>query len=454
MVNKKTKFLFVQFFLILLRISPINGQDTLSYFQHHFKVPVVFADSIAISKCIALDSSIQTERTDNYGLKSIRIDCKFVGFSNATFDSLADFKLIKFKNNVQFYNSLFLGRSSFAYDVFDGKTSFNGCIFNDPNIDYSSKTFDLDINGGTSFLETQFKKYTDFDGVYFKNEAFFVKTIFFDVVSFDQTDFRKVVHFNDVAFSNVAYFNMVNFTEGVDFGGAVLPDTLYFRYVSEIGKEMDLTSCVLNPEKKVCYLNLVGSNIDKIRINYDQFKLYFLQRDTENEITYVYQKLLKKFQDDGFTDSYQKLDVEFQKYRYNKAGQWFRSWLQEWWWNFGYNKEKIFQNSLILLLFFFILNVLIGIKYGYNFLIKEVYEVENIEQEVERLQAKYASRRIKLFFSWLPMVFIYTCMLFFILNLNIKHLRYRHKYALTYLLSVFMVGLICAAYIINFVLDK
>lgn len=450
----RAKLLLTKVFLILLGCGIAFSHDTLNYYRHHFRGNVLFADSLTKSKCIVQDGSIKNERPERYGLKSIRIDCNLVEFSETTFDSVADFKLIKFKHNVQFYSSLFLGKSSFAYSVFEGPTSFMGSTFKDPNNDFNPSAYELDISGGTSFIETHFKAPVDLNAVYCKNKVFFINTKFDSLASFFLTIFQKKAHFNSAVFSDVVIFQFTQFTEGADFEGATLPDTLYFNKVSEIGNQIDFSSARLNSNKNICYINLTGSNIDKIRINYDQFKLFFLNSDTENEITSVYEKLLKKFHDDGFADSYQKLDIEFQKYKYNKAGQWFRSWLQEWWWNYGYNKEKIFQNSFTLLLIFFIINVLIGVKWGYNFLIKEVYEVENIELEVERLEAKYASQKIKLFFSWLPMVFIYTCMLFFILNLNIKHIRYRHKYALTYLLSVFMIGLVCAAYIINFVLDK
>lgn len=451
----RAKLLLIILFLTLFGFRALYSNDTLSYSYFRFNKNFIFIDNFPTNRNITNNNPITHARKEINELKSVTSSFRNLSFEGVTFDSLADFKMVKFKHNVQFYNSVFSGKSTFAYSVFEGSTSFWGSIFNDPNIDFSSTTYDLDIGGGSSFLESHFKKAVDFNGVYFKNEAFFVLTKFDDTVSFWQTDFRKVAHFNSAIFSNIAFFSMVKFEDGADFGGAILPDTLYFYDVTEIGKEIDLTSGILPPKNKVCYINLTGSNIEKIRINYDQFKLFFLpSKTTNNEITAVYEKLLKKFHDDGFADSYKKLDIEFQKYNYNKSGQWFRSWLQEWWWNYGYNKEKIFQNSFTLLLIFFIINVLIGVKWGYNFLIKEVYEVENIELEVERLEAKYASQKIKLFFSWLPMVFIYTCMLFFILNLNIKHIRYRHKYALTYLLSVFMIGLVCAAYIINFVLDK
>lgn len=432
----------------------IFSQDTLNYNNYHFKHNVVFIDSANKSKCIVTEGSIPNDFVKYDNLKSIRIDCDPVLFSETIFDSLADFKLVRFKHNVLFWSASFLGRSSFAYDVFEDSASFCASIFRDSNIDFSSTSYDIDVKGGTSFIETQFNAPVDFRAVDFKNEVFFKDTKFNSSANFQSANFRKKAHFEGAVFSTILDFRFANFNEGASFGEATLPDTLYFDIVKNIGAELDFSMTRLAPNKKICYIYLIGSNIDKIRINYDQFKLFFRKLDADNDITSVYQKLLKKFKEDGCEDSYQKLDIEFQQYKYNKSNQWFRNWLQEWWWNYGYNKENIFINSLILLLFFFIVNMGIGIKWGYNFLAKEVYEVTNIVEEVERIETKYANKKIKLFFAWLPMVFTYTCMLFFILNLDIKHLKYKHKYALIYIVSVFMIGLACAAYIINFVLDK
>ena len=448
------QFLIKIVFILLLGWTRLYGQDTsVVYERIVFKNKVVFTDSLSETRHIIQEDSITNVFIKDAGLKSISVDCFYFYFNEVTFDSLADFKLIRFKQKVNFLNTTFKGRSSFAYDIFEDKVDFRMCIFNDPFTDFKTSR-SIDFNGGTSFLETQFKAPADFSHITCKNVMFFRDTKFDSSVFFKKAIFQKKVYFVGATFSTNANFGLSEFLDGAHFENTNLPDTLYFNNVTTITKELDFTVANFDSTRRICFINLTGSDIDKIRINYDQFKLFFAETDTDNQISSVYQRLLKKFQTDGYLDSYQKLDIEFQKYKYTKSNQWFRNWLQEWWWNYGYNKEKIFPNTLFLLLFFFFINILIGLNWGYNFLIKEVYEVENIEQEVDRLEEKYASSKIKLFFSWLPMVFIYTCMLFFILNLNTKHLRYKHKYALVYLLSVFMIGLVCAAYIINFVLDK
>jgi len=451
----RIKLILVKLFLLLIGLKSIYCQDTLNYYQHHFFNNVIFADSITQNKCIVQDGKISNEIIKAAKLKSVRIDCDLVRFEETSFDSLADFKLIHFMRSAIFENVSFFGKSSFAYDIFEQPVSFSGCVFSDHiSKEFNDMGYDLDVRGGTSFLKTHFKAPVDFEMIFFKNVLYFKQAKFDSAVSFVCSIFLKNVYFSDAVFSKRLEFTYAKFIDGADFSGMVLPDTLDFDVVTEITKELDLTSTRLSFNNKVCYINLSGSDIDKIRINYNQFKLFFKKIDTDNDITSVYQKLLNKFKSDGQDESYQRLDIEFQKYKYKKSGQRLKSWVQEWWWNYGYNKEKVFFNTITLLIFFYILNILIGLIWGYNFLLDNVYYLENIGEEVDRLKEKYNKNGLKLFIAWLPLVFIYTASLFFIINLTPKHLRYSHKWALIYILVIFMVGLACTAYIINFVLDK
>lgn len=400
---------------IILGFSPIYSQDTLTYEGHHFNKSVILSDSLKA-----------------HGVKDdgnlVLVPFKYVLFNDAIFDSLASINNCDFKGVVDFSNSSFYSSCSFKGNYENTVRFFNASFF--------SSSLSNGEKGFTYFHESHFASTAWFIGMQCFNKISFDFTEFDSLVAFDHSVFNEEVSFTGSRFSKNAWFGSTTFYKGVDFSQVTLPDTLNLENV-KTEKEIDFTAAFLDSTKNICFVNLVRSDISKIRINYTDFRLFFYGDAKANEITSVYQKLLKKFKDDGFEDSYEKLDIEFQKYKYKISGQWFRSWLQEWWWNFGYNKEYIFKNSFCLLLLFFVINILIGAKFGYNFLIKEVYEVENIEEEVVRLQTKYANKKIKLFFSWLPMIFVYTCMLFFILNLNIKHLRYRHKYALAYILCVF-----------------
>lgn len=448
----KFRLLNIKFlFLLLCGTNQLLGQDTLNYEGHHFKGSFVLIDSLGSKTSTTNKKRIKDIVLDDYDQIIVPFD--YLNFSHTKQDSALNFRLLDFKGDVDFSFSKFYSANNFNGCAFEGWVDFTAVDFNT-----ISKTAEQDRNSTTSntsisFFSSYFKSYAQFQGLTCNNPISFGLCLFDSTANFSRSSFNEYASFGGCRFSQNLYFNDADFKNGADFSDIVLPDTLDF-YNVKTEKEIELTTAVLDSSKNVCYINLARSDINRIRLNYNLYKLYFYPNEKENEITSVYQKLLKKFKDEGFEDSYQKLDIEFQKYKYEQSGQWFRSWIQEWWWNYGYNKEKVFRNTFSLLFFFFFINVLIGFKWGYNFLIKEVYEIQNIETEVDRLEAKYERNKVRLFVAWLPMIFIYTGMLFFILNLNVKHLRFTHKWALMYVLTVFIVGLACAAYIINFVLDK
>jgi hypothetical protein len=276
----------------------------------------------------------------------------------------------------------------------------------------------------------------------FKGNVYFSAASFYSDLRLAGTNFEKNLIFRGALFNGFVFTN--------DMG---LPDTLDFSQVQRVEKRIDFTQGKLQPGKRFCYINLTGSDVSKVRLNYDIFRLTFDLDASDGDKCSVYEGLLSNFEQDGFAQSYKILDIEYYKYKYERDEKWFINWLQKWWWNYGYNKEKIFPNSLILLVCFFLSNLLISLIKGPEFLMRDVYYVERLWEMVERIKEKTPGR-LEYVRGYLPYLFIYTVMIFFVLNLNIKYLKYSSKIGLAWVMFTFIVGLACAAYIVNFVLDK
>ena len=67
-------------------------------------------------------------------------------------------------------------------------------------------------------------------------------------------------------------------------------------------------------------INLVGSDIDRIKINYEQFKLWFPKFTTYQDRISTYESLLEKFNNQGYKESYKLLDIEFKEFLYCMNG--------------------------------------------------------------------------------------------------------------------------------------
>jgi hypothetical protein len=376
-------------------------------------------------------------------------------------------------NRATFLNDLIIGYNKFNkfFDCNGIKlkkyTQIQGNIFYDV-VDLSYGIFgenknDLEISKDiTNLIGNSFLKNVNFQGatfifpltfesVYNSGEPFI--STFKKDVNFNQCTFNKILKLEGTIFGNKASFDGAIFKDIVFTKEMVLPDTLILSNIQFIEKSIHFSQGVLSKNKQFCYVNLVGSDINKFKIDYKKFRLYFPAETDDNQKCAVYEGLLKNFQTDGLTSSYKLLDIEYQKYKNKRDERYFVDWVQSWWWNYGYNKEKIFINSIFLLLLFFFINLIITLFKGAEYLMVDVYRVEGLWQEVENLKSSAISK-FKYWIRFLPILLIYTSMIFFVLNLNIKYLRFSKKLGLIYVMSIFLTGLLCVAYIVNFILDK
>ena len=249
-----------------------------------------------------------------------------------------------------------------------------------------------------------------------------------------------------------------------------------FRNVKDINREIDFTESVLYSAKKAqgkkCRIALYGSDIKKIKINYELFELYFPAPDTsyEKKIS-VYEKLLQKFKDDGFIESYKNLDIEYREFKYLQNKDYFLNWFHKNWWNYGYNKEYVVYWSLFLFGIFSLFNLLLFSKlqssvYVINFDFFTKTDFDDMKTGFAHFSSLGFKKFIHLRFYWFILVYIfslvkrfllnpiiYTAILFFGIKVTFDNFK-KLNIGTLWVLLIFTSGLFCLAYIFNIIIVK
>lgn len=255
----------------------------------------------------------------------------------------------------------------------------------------------------------------------------------------------KKAIFESVKFIEKIDFSSIILSKGVSFINCTLPDTLLFNNITHLKWVIDLTEFKKESEEKICLINLTKTNIDNIRIRYDNFKLLFDNDLPYEEKTYVYEKLLHRFQQNGFNQSYKNLDIEYQEFKYLhrpqskiiKSYSVIVNFIDKNWWNYGYNKEKIIVNTLLLMLLFMVINL-----FFFKELNENVYEIRNIYKA-----SNVANNRWKFMYT-----LYYTVLIFFGIKMNIDNLKFQKKGGVIYIFIQYSIGIVCLAYLANFIL--
>jgi hypothetical protein len=273
-----------------------------------------------------------------------------------------------------------------------------------------------------------------------------------DSVKFDSfADFSKDVFdsaagFSGLQFGTRASFQNSQFYGPVYFSGNILPDTLDFRFVRQIANEIDFTDWRPPLSGKKCLLALNGTILSKIRLNMNLFSLWFPDSVTIDEKESVYQGVLKKLKDDGFLDSFEKLDIEFREFQYDNSN-WFDrnivASIQRVWSNYGYNKELIFLWSVGFLILFSGVNLR---------LFPNLYTIYPIPAVGHLGPQELIGRR----WVYVLQTVVYTVIVFFGLKLDLGRVKsdtvWQHPILFIYLFVIYVSGLICLGFIANLIL--
>ena len=392
-------------------------------------------------------------------------------FGSAEFDSTADFVCTQVDSTADFDHALFYSTANFGSAEFYSYANIRNAEFHS-TADFVRALFYSTAN----FLGTKFHSTADFSIVEFDS------TCIFFIAQFDSTaDFRLSQFLSTADFKHAKFRSFVNFSSSIFysktyFDRTILPDSIDFRNVKDIANEIDFTVSVLDSAKKVngkkCRIALYGSDIKKIKINYELFELYFPAPDTsfEKKIS-VYEKLLQKFKDDGFIESYKSLDIEYREFKYLKNKDYFLNWFQKYWWNYGYNKEKVVYWSLRLFCLFSFFNLFLFPKlqssvYAINFDFFTKADFNEVKKGLTQYSSAGSKKFIQIRYYWLILIYmfsvikrfllnplIYTAILFFGIKVTFENFKKLNIWTL-WVLLIFTSGLFCLAYIANIIIVK
>ena len=400
--------------------------------------------------------------------------------SSANFDYTlflhkATFSKVKFATFSNFEGCEFFAKGSFDHLNLCDQSNWSRAIFRD-TVDFGRSIFSEKVD----FDQIEFHNDAYFNNVQFKNKANFYQSQFFKDVDFDSGQYYGLVDLSQAKFTNNVNFFSARFKAGsvlnlssivtaektnFIFLQAVLPDTLLFANNFHLESDIffnnaDFTDTtrfnIETKSNKPVLIYLLGSNLTRLHLDYLHFKLYLPDSTsylTEGVIRYisadekstVYESLLNNFKANGQTESYKLLDIEYQKFKW-RNNSWTRHivWIPEFWWNFGYDKQYIFLWTITaMILFTFITYFFI---YSLN---TKIYRIEKIPTN------DIWSKKISLndFGKRLWSSFMYTSTVFFKLTVKIENLEFKEKAGTFYIILIYTIGVVCIAYMANFVLQ-
>lgn len=197
-------------------------------------------------------------------------------------------------------------------------------------------------------------------------------------------------------------------------------------------------------------MRISDTDFDKFKLVYDRWNFHVDTLQGIQRQNWIYEKMLKRFADAGLTSKH-----EYYLYQLNQVknaishGQ-IRNWINEFWWNNGTNKTKAVVNSVMLFFIFFLFNCVFYKK------LEDVYMPDTFKDYHDMVKNKYRNRTTGTFL-WCSNVlgtFIYTSYVFWGLRLDFPSLRIRCWWLFLMLILQYIVGLVCVAYIISFIIVR
>lgn len=436
-------FLFFAFFSSNLKAQDIDfrntsGNVTLAYLDtiisvHNRTLKVyIGAETKKPQNTIFFNKPFLFEKSafDSFYIKSSFIQHMIIGNSSFRFPVMID--------STEF-DTLFIEHSAFIHPLYIRNTSIRHFKFN-------QNTF----QGRITFVNCSFGSFWMEKSVLLVNVDFI--NCSFENISFKGSSFKENLHLSGASISGPVNFDSGYFAKtlllsslktfpGTEFSfiNTTLPDTLNLSDNISLSKNVDLTKVKRNHDaKRKCSLILFKTDVSKILLDYSFFKLTFPSSLTIDERETIYQGLLQSFKEKAYQESYKLLDIEYKRFQSKNGTLGFLWWVPEYWWNFGYNREYVFYWVFWSLLIFTFINF-----FALNWLLNSVYTVGNIPLYYRKYNAS------RLWYS-----FVYSAVIFFSFSLKIDKINFKNKFGSLYLMFIYILGLICIAYMANFVIQK
>lgn len=378
------------------------------------------------------------------------------------FNKKVNFEDTIFKTDINCINYNFEVARSFLNTHFYHPALFEFCVFpkivsfvQDTFLSTSEFSFNK-FNDVVSFRLASFSCNANFESCHFGNSICFYNSTISKDLEFSTSRFDYLLCLRGAHFSDASH---------IYFDKASLPDMIDCSYTTGLKNDVDLTGANFenplryNKEKDKYtaphYISLYKSDISKFHLDYIHFRLItdstlahypdFPRKIPKDEAEAMYEALLSNFKTRGQMESYQLLDIEYQQYKWKNSTLPFFVIFPACWWNFGYQKGRVFLWVLGFLLVF------TAITYRYIGYLNNVYKLEKIGNmdAILRLGKRRKMVPLRLWYS-----FVYTAAIFFRLTLKIEAIDYKKTKGTLYIILVYTVGLVCLAYMANYIVQK
>lgn len=183
-------------------------------------------------------------------------------------------------------------------------------------------------------------------------------------LEFAHCSFRSSADFSYSHFNDNLKIVATEFTENPNFKYCRLPAIIFLDHVDFKGDNMlDFSSCFLRDAEKKCKLVLTETQVSNMVLPYELFEYDFDTASGHNvknihdHRVSVYETLIKNCREAGLMESAKGWDIDYKTYTYER-NYWLGgplNFANKYWWNFGYNKSRIFWFWLPMFFCLFVL---------------------------------------------------------------------------------------------------
>jgi len=179
---------------------------------------------------------------------------------------------------------------------------------------------------------------------------------------------------------------------------------------------------------------------------------FFLDSVDYKKKSSLLKSILQRIDKALYPDEYGYYDKQFKEATLLINGHNILNFIDKNWWGYGYDFENILFGSLFAFTFILFLNL-----FFFQFL-REVYAPAPILIYLNQIKHKYSQFTFKDILSYhilrIGLIFLYTAYIWGAVKLDFEKITIKYWPALILLLFEFVLGLICLAYIVNFLLTK
>jgi|GEM_PF-2756385 len=300
------------------------------------------------------------------------------------------------------------------------------------------------------------------------------------------------LHFNNSSFNITnQIFNIYscNFSGKIDLSGSsdsvTISNTRFGKLNDQLScRELKITDCKIDSNSTIkaianCFLkNITGKGIieftgpdydigdiknqailynftlNDLDFNHIKFPEYNVNFVVDTAQKYpkqlkLYNQLIHHYQD--IPEEKEKYDIRYQKLLNKKGNHWLVDFFEEQWNNYGYNKNLIFLNSLIIMMVFFLINL-----YLYPKILTDGYTIEEFKNADDKLIKDFNHHRS----HWKKDLrnafycFFYTGFIFWGFKLDIEKIKISNILISFWIIFQFSIGIVCLLNIANIIITK